>query len=90
MALQTNIKHRTRSHNTLDEADIIAREIKERRILVPHGGIPHLVDELILVNGDRLLIDFVDLLKMTKVSTYGSRMIFSRSIHRVRTLTSNG
>ena len=26
-----------RSHNTLDEVDIIAREIKERRILVPHG-----------------------------------------------------
>ncbi|MFL3014224.1 MAG: hypothetical protein ACJZ2B_00315 [Candidatus Neomarinimicrobiota bacterium] len=80
-----------RSHNTLDEVDIIAREIKERRILVPHGGIiPRTEwDELILVNGERLLIDFVDLsdnglqFRMEKEND-----VLTLPIHRVRTLTS--
>ena len=80
-----------RSHNTLDEVDIIAREIKERRILVPHGGIiPRTEwDELILVNGERLLIDFVNLsdnglqFRMEKEND-----VLTLPIHRVRTLTS--
>ena len=80
-----------RSHNTLDEADIIAREIKERRILVPHGGIiPRTEwDELILVNGDRLLIDFVDLSENgLKFRMDQDNDILTLPIHRVRTLTS--
>ena len=80
-----------RSHNTLDEADIIAREIKERRILVPHGGIiPRTEwDELILVNGDRLLIDFVDLSENgLKFRMDQESDILTLPIHRVRTLTS--
>tara|TARA_B100001248_G_scaffold125988_1_gene94479 strand:- start:109 stop:498 length:390 start_codon:yes stop_codon:yes gene_type:complete len=80
-----------RSQNTLDEADIIAREIKERRILVPHGGIiPRTEwDELILVNGDRLLIDFVDLSENgLKFRMDQENDILTLPIHRVRTLTS--
>ena len=80
-----------RSHNTLDEADVISREIKERRILIPHGGIiPRTEwDELILVNGERLLIDFVD------VSDNGVQFrmdqekdLLTLPLHRVRSLTS--
>ena len=80
-----------RSHNTLDEVDIIAREIKERRILVPHGGIiPRTEwDELIMVNGERLLVDFID------VSENGIQFrmeqendILTLPFHRVRSLTS--
>ena len=80
-----------RSHNTLDESDIIAREIKERRILVPHGGIiPRTEwDELILVNGDRLLIDFIDLSENgLKFRMDQENDILTLPIHRVRTLTS--
>ena len=80
-----------RTHNTLDEVDIIAKEIKERRILVPHGGIipKTQFDELILVNGDRLFVDFVE------ISTNGLKFrmekeedVLTLPIHRVRTLTS--
>ena len=80
-----------RTHNTLDEVDIIAKEIKERRILVPHGGIipKTLFDELVLVNGERLFIDFVE------ISTNGLKFrmeqeedVLTLPIHRVRTLTS--
>jgi len=80
-----------RSHNTLDEVDIIAREIKERRILVPHGGIiPRTEwDELILVNGERLLIDFVDLSDNgLQFRMEQENDILTLPIHRVRTLTS--
>ena len=80
-----------RSHNTLDEVDIIAREIKERRILVPHGGIiPRTEwDELILVNGERLLIDFVDLSENgLQFRMEQENDILTLPIHRVRTLTS--
>jgi hypothetical protein len=79
-----------RSHNTLDEADIIAREIKERRILVPHGGIiPRTEwDELILVNGERLLIDFVDLSDNgLQFRMKQENDILTLPIHRVRSLT---
>ena len=80
-----------RSHNTLDEVDIIAREIKERRILVPHGGIiPRTEwDELILVNGERLLIDFVELSDNgLQFRMEQENDILTLPIHRVRTLTS--
>ena len=79
-----------RSHNTLDEADIIAREIKERRILIPHGGIiPRTEwDELILVSGERLLIDFVDLSDNgLQFRMKQENDILTLPIHRVRSLT---
>ncbi len=80
-----------RTHNTLDEVDVISREIEERRILVPHGGIiPRTQwDELLLINGERLLIDFID------ISDNGVRFriqqeadILTLPKHRVRSLTS--
>jgi len=80
-----------RSHNTLDEADVIAREIKERRILIPHGGvIPRTKwDELILVSGERLLIDFVDLSDNgLQFRMKQENDILTLPIHRVRSLTS--
>ena len=80
-----------RSHNTLDEADVIAREIKERRILVPHGGIiPRTEwDELILINGERLLIDFIDLSDNgLQFRMQEENDILTLPIHRVRSLTS--
>ena len=80
-----------RSHNTLDEADVIAREIKERRILIPHGGIiPRTEwDELILVSGERLLIDFVDLSDNgLQFRMKQENDILTLPIHRVRSLTS--
>ena len=67
------------------------REIEERRILVPHGGIiPRTQwDELLLINGERLLIDFID------ISDNGVRFriqqeadILTLPKHRVRSLTS--
>ena len=80
-----------RSHNTLDEVDIIAREIKERRILVPHGGfIPKTGwDQLIMVNGERLMVDFI----MVSKNGIQFRMkqedeILTLPFHRVRSLTS--
>ena len=79
-----------RSHNTLDEADVIAREIKERRILIPHGGIiPRTEwDELILVSGERLLIDFVDLSDNgLQFRMKQENDILTLPIHRVRSLT---
>ena len=80
-----------RSHNTLDEVDVIAREIKERRILIPHGGIiPRTEwDELILVSGERLLIDFVDLSDNgLQFRMKQENDILTLPIHRVRSLTS--
>ena len=75
----------------MDEVDIIAREIKERRILVPHGGIiPRTEwDELILVNGERLFIDFVDLSDNgLQFRMEQENDVLTLPIHRVRTLTS--
>tara|TARA_B100000214_G_scaffold359281_1_gene320559 strand:- start:288 stop:674 length:387 start_codon:yes stop_codon:yes gene_type:complete len=80
-----------RTHNTLDEADIIAREIKERRILVPHGGIIPKTewDELILIDGQRLMVDYIELsdngllFRMKEEDD-----ILTLPIHRVRSLTS--
>ena len=80
-----------RSHNTLDEVDIIAKEIKESRILVPHGGfIPKTEwDVLLLVNGEQLFVDYFN------VSDNGIQFrmededeLLTLPLHRVRTLTS--
>ena len=80
-----------RTHNTLDEADIIKREIKERRILVKNTSIlpKTILDELILVNGEQIFVDFV------KVSENGIKFrmqdekdILTLPLHRVRSLTS--
>ena len=80
-----------RSHNTLDEVDIIAREIKESRIIVPHGGIiPRTTwDELIMVTGDRLSVDFVNMTDNgIKFRMESERDILTIPFHRVRSLTS--
>ena len=80
-----------RSHNTLDEVDIIAREIKESRIIVPHGAfIPRTTwDELIMVTGDRLMVDFVNMTDNgIKFRMENERDILTVPFHRVRSLTS--
>ena len=80
-----------RSHNTLDEVDIIAREIKESRIIVPHGAfIPRTTwDELIMVTGDRLMVDFVNMTDNgIKFRMENERDILTVPFHRVRTMTS--
>jgi hypothetical protein len=80
-----------RSHNTLDEVDIIAREIKESRIIVPHGAfIPRTTwDELIMVTGDRLMVDFVNMTDNgIKFRMENERNILTVPFHRVRSLTS--
>ena len=48
-----------RSHNTLDEVDILTREIKEKRIIIPQNSIiPRTEwDELVLTSGEKLQID---------------------------------
>ena len=80
-----------RSHNTLDEVDIIAREIKESRIIIPHGGIiPRTTwDQLIMVTGDRLSVDFVNMTDNgIKFRMESERDILTIPFHRVRSLTS--
>ena len=80
-----------RSHNTLDEVDIIAREIKESRIIVPHGAfIPRTTwDELIMVTGDRLMVDFVNMTDNgIKFRMENERDILTVPFQRVRSLTS--
>ena len=80
-----------RSHNTLDEVEIIAKEIKESRVLVPQGGfIPRTEwDILVLVNGDQLFVDYFN------VSDNGIQFrmeeedeLLTLPLHRVRSLTS--
>ena len=80
-----------RTHNTLDEIEIIAKEIEENRILIPHGGvIPKTFwDELIIVNGDRLMIDFIELTESgVQFRLESEEDILTIPIHRVRSLTS--
>ena len=80
-----------RSNNILDEVDIIAREIKESRIIVPYGAIiPRTEwDELTLVNGERLFIDFFDVSESgIKFRMEGEDEILTLPLHRVRSLTS--
>ncbi len=80
-----------RTHNTLDEVDIIAREIKESRILVPHGGIiPRTEwDELILMNGGRMFVDYFSISDNgIQFRMEGEDEILTMPLHRVRSLTS--
>jgi hypothetical protein len=80
-----------RTHNTLDEVDIIAKEIKERRIIMPYASIiPRTeYDELILVNGDRILVDFIDISDNgIKFRMDQENDLLTMPIHRVRTLRS--
>ena len=88
---QLYLRHPPRYHNTLDEVDIIAKEIKESRILVPHGGfIPKTEwDILLLVSGEQLFVDYFN------VSDNGIQFrmeneeeLLTLPLHRVRTLTS--
>ena len=80
-----------RTHNTLDEVDIIEKEIKAGRILVPHGGIiPHTQwDEMVLMNGEIMRVDFVDMTENgIKFRVKDEDEILTISSHRVRSLTS--
>lgn len=80
-----------RSHNTLDEVDIIAREIKNSRIIVRHAGIiPKTVsDQLILSNGESMNVDFVELTHNgIRFRMDSENDILTIPIHRVRSLTS--
>jgi len=80
-----------RTHNTLDEVDIIAKEIKERRIIMPYASIiPRTeYDELILVNGERILVDFIDISDNgIKFRMDQENDLLTMPIHRVRTLRS--
>ena len=80
-----------RSHNTLDEVDIIAREIKNSRIIVRHAGIipKTVLDQLILSNGESMNVDFVELTHNGILFRMDSENdILTIPIHRVRSLTS--
>ena len=80
-----------RSNNILDEVDIIAKEIKESRVIVPYGAIiPRTEwDELILINGDRLFIDFFEVSESgIKFRMEGEDETLTLPLHRVRSLTS--
>ena len=80
-----------RSHNTLDEVDILTREIKEKRIIIPQNSIiPRTEwDELVLTSGEKLQIDYINLsengiqFRMEKEND-----ILTLPYHRVRSLTS--
>ncbi len=80
-----------RSHNTLDEVDIIAREIKNSRIIVRHAGIipKTVLDQLILSNGESMNVDFVELTHNGILFRMDSENdILTIPFHRVRSLTS--
>ena len=80
-----------RTHNTLDEVDIIAREIRGSRIIVPHGGIiPKTIsDVLVMSSGESIMVDFVDLSDNgIKFRMEGEVDILTVPLHRVRSLTS--
>lgn len=80
-----------RTHNTLDEADIIKREIKERRILVKNTSIlpKTILDELILVNGEQIFVDFINVSENgIKFRMQDEKDILTLPLHRVRSLTS--
>ena len=79
-----------RSHNTLDEVDILTREIKEKRIIIPQNSIiPRTEwDELVLTSGEKLQIDYINLsengIQFHRVRSLTSRMgdvIYPRSFH---------
>ena len=76
--------------NTLDEVDIIAKEIRESKVLVPHGGfIPKTEWDILLLVTEQLFVDYFN------VSDNGIQFrmededeLLTLPLHRVRTLTS--
>ena len=80
-----------RSNNSLDEVDIIKAEIKEGRVIVPHGGIIPITmqDHLIMRNGDQFFVDFVNLTDNgIQFRIKSETELLTMPIHRVRSLTS--
>ncbi len=80
-----------RTGNQLDEVDIITKEIRQKRSIIPYGGvIPKTIwDELILKNGDRLMIDFINMNENgIRFRLKGEGEFLTIPITRVKTLTS--
>jgi len=80
-----------RTGNQLDEVDIITKEIRQKRSILPYGGIvPKTIwDQLILNNGDRLMIDFVNMNENgIRFRLKGEGELLTIPITRVKTLTS--
>ena len=81
-----------RTGNVLNEADIITKEIIEKRVIVPLGGevIPKTYwDQLVLKNGDLLMIDFVSISDNgIKFRLKGEGEFLTIPIDRVKSLTS--
>ncbi|MBT6112265.1 MAG: hypothetical protein HOH03_01510, partial [Candidatus Marinimicrobia bacterium] len=80
-----------RTGNTLSESEIIMKEIKEKRIIVPHGGIiPRTeLDEIIFKSGQRMEVEFISLEEggiQFKLSEAGDLLTVPK--HRVESLTS--
>ncbi len=80
-----------RTNNELDEVDIIKAEIKEGRVIIPHGGILPVMtnDHLIMRNGDQLFVDFVNLTDSgIQFRIKSAADLLTIPLHRVRSLTS--
>ncbi len=80
-----------RTGNTLSESEIIMKEIKEKRIIVPHGGIiPRTeLDEIIFKSGQRMEVEFISLEEggiQFKLSGTGDLLTVPKT--RVESLTS--
>ena len=80
-----------RTNNSLDEVDIIKTEIKEGRVIIPHGGIMPVTmqDHLIMRNGDQLFVDFVNLTDSgIQFRIKSEKDLLTIPFHRVQSLTS--
>lgn len=80
-----------RTGNQLDEVDIITKEINQNRTIIPQGGIipKTFWDELILKNGDRIMVDFVNMNENgIRFRLKGDEELLTIPISRVKTLTS--
>ena len=80
-----------RTNNSLDEVDIIKTEIKEGRVIIPHGGIIPVTmqDHLIMRNGDQLFVDFVNLTDSgIQFRIKSEKDLLTIPFHRVQSLTS--
>ena len=81
----------SRTNNILDEVEIIKKEIKEGRVIIPNAGIiPKTTwDHLIMRNGDQLFVDFVNITDsgiQFRINT--EKELLTMPFHRVRSLTS--
>ncbi len=81
-----------RTNNTLDEVEIITREITTNRVIAPFGKtiIPKTpMDLLLMRNGDQLMVDFINVDENgIQFRMEGESDILTIPLHRVRTLTS--